>query len=92
MACHVRTPHSFLNSPEYNVSNFYSIVIFTIGFIFGCTLPIYYEFGVELTYPTKESSSASMFTTINNTAALIVILTGGLFSFLEIYLMLTVFL
>eukprot|EP01127_Copromyxa_protea_P004379 TRINITY_DN14242_c0_g1_i1.p1 TRINITY_DN14242_c0_g1~~TRINITY_DN14242_c0_g1_i1.p1 ORF type:complete len:448 (-),score=46.70 TRINITY_DN14242_c0_g1_i1:17-1360(-) len=51
--------------------------ILSIGFIFGSTLPILYEFGVELTYPIKEASSANVLTIINNMASLVSILGGG---------------
>lgn len=42
-----------------------SLITF-IGFLFGCTYPIFYEYGVELTYPVRESSTSSAFVMLVN--------------------------
>jgi len=65
-----------VHSPEWlNI-----LVVIVIGFVFGLTLPLFFEFGVELTYPTREASSASLFTLITNIACLIGIFAGSAIS------------
>jgi MFS family permease len=60
------------SSPLSAVPVFYSApwlivsLITFIGFLFGCTYPIFYEFGVELTYPVRESSTSSVFVMLVN--------------------------
>ena len=67
-------PFLTMNTPIFKTS-FTSLAIAIIGsgFFLGCTNPLFYEFGVELTYPTTEATSGGLITIFNNAGALILL-------------------
>jgi len=67
------SPLPLVHSDEWLVI----LTLTVIGFLFGCAYPLFYEFAVELTYPTREASSASLFSLSNNIACLIALEAGG---------------
>ena len=48
-----------------------AFIIVGCGLFLGATNPIYYEFGVEITFPIQEGTSAGLITIQNNVGALI---------------------
>ena len=67
-------PFLTMNTPIFKTS-FTSLAIAIIGssFFLGSTNPLFYEFGVELTYPTTEATSGGLITIFNNVGALILL-------------------
>jgi len=52
-------------------------IVILAGLIFGISTPIFYEFGVELTYPLSPSLSSGVYTLFQNIFNAIVLLTGA---------------
>jgi len=58
--------------------NYYVIIIVIIisGFTLNASIPIFYELGVEITYPIPEGTSAGLLTIMMNLVSLIFITIG----------------
>jgi len=54
-----------------------TVIIIISGLIFGIAYPIFYEFGVELTYPLSPSVSSGVYTLFQNIFNALVLLTGA---------------
>eukprot|EP00944_MAST-04C_sp_MAST-4C-sp1_P003600 g3600.t1 len=50
-----------------------AISIIASGFFLGCSNPLFYEFGVELTFPLTEATSGGIITIFNNFGALVLL-------------------
>jgi MFS family permease len=48
-----------------------------VGFFYGVTTPLFYEFGAELIYPVKEGMSAGLLVLIWNLSSAVIILLNG---------------
>lgn len=68
----VSLPMIGIPTPLMN-GTFFSLafIIVGCGLFLGATNPIYYEFGVEITFPIQEGTSAGLITIQNNVGALI---------------------
>jgi len=68
----------FFPEPLLVIPDWVSIInIVIIGFLFGVPYPVFFELGVELTYPVQESYSAGLITFLTNLVALIVLIAGS---------------
>eukprot|EP01125_Pyxidicula_operculata_P019270 TRINITY_DN6977_c1_g1_i1.p1 TRINITY_DN6977_c1_g1~~TRINITY_DN6977_c1_g1_i1.p1 ORF type:complete len:401 (-),score=27.82 TRINITY_DN6977_c1_g1_i1:57-1259(-) len=62
---------SFLGDPVIDLPPWLAgLLLVLAGIFYGCTIPIFYELGVELTYPLNESYSSGMYTLFADTVTL----------------------
>jgi len=56
---------------------FTGVLLIAAGFFFGVSFPIFYEMGVELTYPLSPSTSSGFYTLFMNIVSLLLLLVGA---------------